>query len=106
MSSAQANLFKPSLFSARTTQTKHVSSSTFKSSLSFSYWPLPKSTLRASATSVTTQFSPLQSHRCRNQRQGPVLCLLGGKDKSNGSDEVRYFFFILQLFLLIKIIGF
>ncbi|EOA24649.1 hypothetical protein CARUB_v10017920mg [Capsella rubella] len=89
MSSTQANLFRPSLFCARTTQTRHVSGAPFKTSLRFDPRPFPKLTIRASASSsVSTRFLPLQNHGCRNQKQGPVACLLGGKDKSNGSSEI------------------
>ncbi|KAF8110746.1 hypothetical protein N665_0079s0061 [Sinapis alba] len=94
MISTQANLFKPSLHPARTLQTKRV----FKipsfrtTTLRFDYQPRHNLTLRGSASSTSTQFSPLLSHQCRlqsrDQRKGPAVCVLGGKDKPDGSNEI------------------
>ncbi|KAF3573228.1 hypothetical protein F2Q69_00062177 [Brassica cretica] len=90
MISTQANLFKPSLFCARTSQTKRVFKiPSLRTSLRFDYQPRRNLTLRASASSTSTQFSPLLSHRCRwDQRKGPAVCVLGGKDKPDDSNGI------------------
>ncbi|CAH8390248.1 unnamed protein product [Eruca vesicaria subsp. sativa] len=95
MISTQANLLKPSFFCARASHTKHVFKIPyFTTSLRFDYQPRCNLTLRASASSSTsTQFSPLLSHKCRRlqsweQRKGPVVCVLGGKDRDGGSNEI------------------
>lgn len=94
MIATQANLFKPSLFCARTSQTKRVFKiPSLRTSLRFDYQPRRNLTLRASASSTSTQFSPLLSHRCRwDQRKGPAVCVLGGKDKPDDSNGVSVFF--------------
>ncbi|KAJ4896200.1 hypothetical protein Rs2_22994 [Raphanus sativus] len=97
MISTQVNLIKPSLFCARTTsQTKlFFKVPSFRTTVRFDYQPRRNLTLRASASSSTsTQFSPLLSHRgrlqsSRDQRRGPAVCALGGKDKPDGrSNEI------------------
>ncbi|KAH0912408.1 hypothetical protein HID58_035729 [Brassica napus] len=93
MISTQANLFKPSLFCARTSQTKRVFNiPSLRTSLRFDYQPRRNLTLRASASSTPTQFSPLLSHRSRlqsrDQRKGPAVCVLGGEDKPDGINGI------------------
>lgn len=89
MISTQANLIKPSLFCARTTsQTKlFFKVPSFRTTVRFDYQPRRNLTLRASASSSTsTQFSPLLSSS-RDQRRGPAVSALGGKDKPDGSSN-------------------
>ncbi|XP_010524172.1 PREDICTED: uncharacterized protein LOC104802322 [Tarenaya hassleriana] len=88
MSSTQASLFGTSCYSVRTSRPKCVPSLLLRPSLHFNH----RSTLQANAR-ISTQFSPLLNHRRRGgpsgkQRQGSAVCLLGGKDKSDGSDEI------------------
>lgn len=100
MISTQANLFKPSLFCPRTSQTKRVFNiPSLRTSLRFDYQPRRNLTLRASASSTPTQFSPLLSHRSRlqsrDQRKGPAVCVLGGEDKPDGINGVSVFFLLI-----------
>ncbi|CAH2058155.1 unnamed protein product [Thlaspi arvense] len=89
MSFTQANCFRPSYGPARINRLNCVSSGPIRSPLSSK--PRASIALRASA-SVSTEFSPLLNHRRRattgKWKQGSAVCLFGGKDKSNGGDEV------------------
>ncbi|XP_024010820.1 uncharacterized protein LOC18015583 [Eutrema salsugineum] len=91
MSFTQANCFRPSYCPARISRPNCVSSVPNRSSLRFNYCPRASFTLRATA-STSTQFSPLLNHRRRapngKWKQSSAVCLFGGKDKSNGGDEI------------------
>ncbi|CAH8265841.1 unnamed protein product [Arabidopsis lyrata] len=91
MSFTQANCFRPSYYPARITRPNCVSSVSIRSSVRFDYCPRTSFTLRAT-TAVSTQFSPLLNHRRRlptgKSKQSPAVCLFGGKDKPDGSDEI------------------
>ncbi|CAH8333306.1 unnamed protein product [Eruca vesicaria subsp. sativa] len=94
MSFTQANCSQPSYYSPSTITRSHCVSSVpiIRSSSRFSYCPRGSSTLRATA-SVSTEFSPLLDIHMRRAatgrwKQSSAVCLFGGKDKSNGGDEV------------------
>lgn len=94
MSFTQANCFRPSNYSARITRPNCVSNVPIRSSSRSNYCPRASFALRPTA-SVSTQFSPLLNHRrvapTGKWKQSSAVCLFGGKDKSNGGDEVRCF---------------
>ncbi|XP_010526416.1 PREDICTED: uncharacterized protein LOC104803988 [Tarenaya hassleriana] len=91
MSSIQACLFRPACNGRRASQPIPISGIPFRPSLHFNCRSRALPTLRMNG-SMSTQFSPLLNHRRRSpsgkQRQGTTVCLLGGKDKSDGSDEI------------------
>uniref|UniRef100_A0A1J3CF05 Uncharacterized protein n=1 Tax=Noccaea caerulescens TaxID=107243 RepID=A0A1J3CF05_NOCCA len=91
MSFTQANCFRPSYCPARIARPNCVSSVPIRTSLRFNHCPRASFSLRATA-SVSTQFSPLLNHRPRTPtgkwKQSSAVCVFGGKDKSNGSDEI------------------
>jgi hypothetical protein len=99
MSFTQANCFRPSYYPARITRPNCISSVPIRSSVRFDHFPRTSFTLRATAA-VSTQFSPLLDHRRRlptgKSKQSSAVCLFGGKDKPDGSDEVRCFFLMLS----------
>lgn len=94
MSFTQANCFRPSYYPTRITRPNCVSNVPVRSSSRFNYCPRTSFALRATA-SVSTQFSPLLNHRRHTPtgkwKRSSSVCLFGGKDKSNGGDEVRCF---------------